>query len=52
MRIGFLGARVVRAGFLRTGGFVLGVGGYWCRGWGLGLGLLAVVCGLCELPWK
>ena len=52
VRTGFLGAGVLRAGFLGTGGYVLGVGYYWGGGWGLGLGLLAVVCGLCELPWK
>ena len=52
MRTGFLGAGVLRAGFLGTGGYVLGVGGYWGGSWGLGLGLLAVVCGLCELPLK
>ena len=52
MRTGLLGAGVLRTSFLGTGCYVLGVEGYWGGGWWLGLGLLAVGCGFCEVPWK
>ena len=38
MRTGFLGAGVLRAGFLGTGGYVLGVGDYWGGGYKVSTG--------------
>ena len=49
----FLGGWGAKSWFLGAVGYELGVGasGAGVGGW-VGPGLLAVVCGLCELPWK